>query len=305
MASERLNGIVTILCNPNLVHNGPPGPQPNKQGITNMHLKSRYALAACVALALAVPAIHAATQQKPISRMERAADAIEIQNIMGRYSIYVVANKWLEVGNLFALDEPDVRQNVPREMSGADVRKYFEERNAQKLQPGVMHQHSFLAPLIEVAGDGQTAKGVWDSIGVDTGSGNNMANWGWVRYAIDFKKVKGEWKIWHMKVLSLWNAPYGEAWSQMVQRASNGTMTGGGAVAGTQASSGPAPAAMGAGPAPGGEAGGMAAGAPPAGGMAAATTSATRWRYNGTDDTPVLPANPPKPYYTFDPADAY
>ena len=159
-------------------------------------------LAACALLALGATA--SAAQPKPISRMERAADAIEIQNIMGRYSIYVVANKWLEGGNLFALDEPDVRQNVPAEMSGAAVRDYFVKRNADTLQPGVMHQHSFLAPLIEVAGDGKTAKGVWDSLGVDTGGGNNMANWGWVRYAIDFKKINGEWKIWHMKVLSLW-----------------------------------------------------------------------------------------------------
>jgi hypothetical protein len=264
------------------------------------NMRTLTSLAACAAFVLSVTAAQAATP-KPISRLERAADAIEIQNIMGRYAIYVAANKWIEVGNMFALDEPDVRQNVPADMSGAAVRTYFEKRDKEQLQPGVLHQHSFLAPLIEVAGDGKTAKGVWDSLGIDTGGGNNMANWGWVRYAIDFKKLNGDWKIWHMKVLSLWNAPYGEAWSTMVQRASRGTMSGGGAVAG-------APGAPPAGGPPGGGAGGppRAGGAGPGGGAPpAAASSATRWRYSGTDDTPVIPANPPKPYYTFDPNDAY
>lgn len=262
-----------------------------------MRFRSTCFLAACAALALTAPMSQAANP-KPISRMERAADAIEIQNIMGRYAIYVAANKWVEVGNLFALDEPDVRQNVPMDMSGAAVRAYFEKRDKEQLQAGVLHQHSFLAPLIEVAGDGKTAKGVWDSVGIDTGGGDNMANWGWVRYAIDFKKTNDEWKIWHMKVLSLWNAPYGEAWSTMVQKASNGTKTGGGSVA-----SAAAPSAA-AGSPPSRPAGAAPAGGPP-GGAPAATSSARKWRYSGTDDTPVLPANPPKPYYTFDPNDAY
>jgi hypothetical protein len=185
-------------------------------------------------------------------------------------------------------------------MSGAEVRTYFEQRNKEVLKPGVMHQHSFLAPLIEVAGDGQTAKGVWDSIGVDTGSGDSMANWGWVRYAIDFKKIKDEWKIWHMKVIPLWNAPYGEAWSTMVQKASKGAMSGGGASAAAATQGAPAPAAGG--PPPRATGAGPAAGQAPGGAPAAA---AAKWRYSGTDDTPVLPANPPKPYYSFDPQDAY
>lgn len=258
-------------------------------------MKTLTSLAACAALVLSVTTAQAANP-KPISRLERAADAIEIQNIMGRYAIYVVANKWTEIGNLFALDEPDVRQNVPMDMSGAAVRTYFEKRDKDQLQPGVLHQHSFLAPLIEVAGDGKTAKGVWDSLGIDTGGGNNMANWGWLRYAVDFKKLNSEWKIWHLKVSPLWNAPYGEAWSTMVQRASRGTMSGGGTVAGAPGAAAPAAGAPPAGVTPG---------AGPGGASPTAASSSPRWRYSGTDDTPVIPVNPPKPYYTFDPNDAY
>jgi hypothetical protein len=240
-----------------------------------LHLGVLTCLLACAG-ALASP--------KPISRLEKAADALEIQNIMGRYAIYVVANKWNEIGELFALDQPDVRQNVPFAMSGAAMEEYFAKRAQEKTPPGVFHQHSFLAPLIEVAGDGKTAKGVWDSLGIDAANGDAMPNWGWVRYAIDFMRVNGEWKIWHMQVLQMWRAPYGEAWAGMVQRDSHGTKSGGGAPSWS-----PAPAAAAA-----------TAAAPPA-----ANAAAPMWRYNGTDDTPLVPANLPKPYYSFDPKDAY
>jgi len=225
-------------------------------------------------------------QQSPsLSRIEKAADAWEIQNIVGRYSIYVIANQWIEVGNLFALDDPEVYQSVPWEMRGAEVRKYFTDRAAQELEPGVMHQHSFLAPLIEVANDGQTAQGSWDSIGMDAGSGNAMGNWGWVRYNIDFKKVDNEWKIWHLQVKTIWRAPYGEAWAQMVQQATKGEFTGGGEAGAYYT----APAETTA----------------PGPGSSAPAQQNTRWRYSGADDTPQIPDYVPAPFETFDPANAY
>jgi hypothetical protein len=252
-----------------------------------------------IALALALCAIGtpAAAQQRGLSNVEKAGEALQISNIMGRYSIYVVANRWTELGDMFALDEPDVRQNVPSLMSGPAVRKYFTERAAARVSDGVMHQHSFLAPIIEVAGDGQTAKGVWDSPGLDTGSGNNMANWAWVRYAVDFKKINGAWKIWHLSVWPLWRAPYGEAWSSLVQQASGGKMTGGAA---------PAAAPTGAAPGqPGPSAGGPNPRGPGAAGARPGQQEAPKWRYNGVGEFPMIPVNPPKPYYTFDPKDAY
>ena len=224
-----------------------------------------------------------ASESTDLSRLEKAADAYEIENIMGRYSIYVISNKWIDVGNLFALDDPDVYQSVPFEMRGQQVRKYFTERAAQKLDPGVIHQHSFLAPLIEIADDGQTAKGSWDSLGVDAGSGNSMANWSWIRYNIDFKKIDSEWKIWHLQVKSIWRAPYGEAWAQMVQQATKGAFTGGGEPGAYYSE----PTEQ------------TANGAPPQQG------GSQRWRYSGADDTPQIPEYVPQPHQTYEPDNAY
>jgi hypothetical protein len=33
--------------------------------------------------------------------------------------------------------------------------------------------------------------------------------------------------------------------------------------------------------------------------------ASSKWRYNGLGEFPMIPVNPPKPYYTFDPKDAY
>ena len=52
--------------------------------------------------------------------------------------------------------------------------------------------HTNLTPVIEIAGDGKTAKGVWFSLGLN---GNDMASP--EKYAADFVKEDGEWKIWH------------------------------------------------------------------------------------------------------------
>lgn len=207
------------------------------------------------ALLVLLTAGAATAANKEISLAERAVAALEVQNIMGRYSAYTVSDRWGDIGELFALDDPDVRQNVPREMQGAAVKEYFQKRAAEPSTDGVMHQHAFLSPVIEIAGDGKTARGVWDSTGADVGNGTATANLAWVRYGVDFIRTPKGWKIWHLKVSSVWRAPYGGNWQDAVKAAAN---------------------------------------APPGG----------RWRYNGKGQVPLDPL-PPKPYYTFDPKDAY
>lgn len=179
----------------------------------------------------------------------------EKQDPIREGSAYTVPDRWGDIGSLFALDDPDVRQNVPRDMQGPAVKAYFEQRAKAPPTEGVMHQHAFLSPIVEIAGDGRTAKGVWDSTGADVGNGEGTANLAWVRYGVDFIKTPQGWKIWHLRVASVWRVPYGGNWQEAVK---------------------------------------AAASAPPGG----------RWRYNGKGQVPLDPALP-KPYYAFDPKDAY
>ena len=59
----------------------------------------------------------------------------------------------------------------------------------------------YIAPAIQVAGDGKTAKGMWYSIGMVTEGkpdGSVDANWLCTKIAMDFIREAAGWKIWHV-----------------------------------------------------------------------------------------------------------
>jgi hypothetical protein len=68
----------------------------------------------------------------------------------------------------------------------------------------VMHTQE--TPIIEVAGDGKTAKGLWHSIGLavrsridSSGNVTTSTGWMWEQYVADFVKEDGKWKMWHFQ----------------------------------------------------------------------------------------------------------
>jgi hypothetical protein len=93
-----------------------------------------------------------------------------------------------------------------------DVHNYLEKERTDPR--GTMMQHTLTTPVIEVAGDGKTAKGVWISPGHETQRiGDDLqAYWCWVYYGVDFVKEDGEWKIWHHHVYLIFQTPYEKSW---------------------------------------------------------------------------------------------
>jgi hypothetical protein len=73
--------------------------------------------------------------------------------------------------------------------------------------------------MIQVAGDGQTAKGVWYSPGHETPirDGKLQAFWVWGKYSGDFIKEDGKWKIWHWHFYDTFNTPYHMSWVEAEQ----------------------------------------------------------------------------------------
>ena len=71
-------------------------------------------------------------------------------------------------------------------------------------------------PLIEVAYDGQTAKGIWYVYGSTTEvySAGPKAAWNFGRCAVDFIKEDGRWKIWHMIMFTDIECPLGGNWGR-------------------------------------------------------------------------------------------
>jgi hypothetical protein len=79
---------------------------------------------------------------------------------------------------------------------------------------GIFVMHTLSTPIIEVAGDDQTAKGVWYTPGAIAQCGRSgqwlTGNWLWERYAVDFIKENGQWRFWHILVLTDFGSPMGK-----------------------------------------------------------------------------------------------
>jgi hypothetical protein len=104
---------------------------------------------------------------------------------------------------------------------------------------GKLILHYTTTPVIEVAGDGQTAKGLWIMAGLESGltdpqvaaqqpqytfsskevQGKKVwAHWVWCKYGIDFLKQEGVWKIWHFRCYEVARAPFDENWISYAEK---------------------------------------------------------------------------------------
>lgn len=161
-------------------------------------------------------------------RMERMEAVHEVQNLVGRYEFWHVANLHRKCLQLFALDTPGVKIEMDWGVyeGKESVKRFFlgyhgghEAENPENDLRGEMHMHLQTTPVIEIADDLQTARGVWISPGHETvpaGPGGSMkAHWIWLKYGFDFVRENGKWKIWHMSVYCTFMCPYETSWVDM------------------------------------------------------------------------------------------
>lgn len=160
------------------------------------------------------------TEKSLEEKIERLEAVHEIQNLMGRYSYYHTANMHEETVELWAKKTPGVRADIPsfglyEGIEGIE-RLFVGAHNilGEEARIGEMHMHTLTTPVIEVAGDGKTAKGVWISPGHETNglSGKMQAFWAWLKYGADFVKEDGKWKFWHLRVYGIFFTPYEKSW---------------------------------------------------------------------------------------------
>jgi hypothetical protein len=174
-----------------------------------------------------VEAAQSAPDLKAMEKMiQRNQDYIEVQNLMSRRAFYHGATWQPEELKLYA-NRPDIsfgmndgfrvgmekikavyetRFNQTRAKDAARIAKLFPDQvkgDESSWGVGMMQMHTLTTPIIEIAGDGQTAKGMWYTPGV-IGSvdqnGKVSNSWIWEKYAVDFIKEDGKWKFWHILV---------------------------------------------------------------------------------------------------------
>lgn len=151
--------------------------------------------------------------------IERMKAVTEIQNVIGRYqSLHKPMTMYLTPEETFALTMPDVSMEVSDwgVFVGPDAVRYqFGEMMKEELI-GCMFDHYVCTPIIEVAGDGKTARAKFDSPGHETqidGKSGHKAFWCWGSYSAEFiKEPDGKWKIWHLKWWRTFRTEFYKSW---------------------------------------------------------------------------------------------
>lgn len=170
---------------------------------------------------------------------QRALDILEIQNVMSKHEYYHAVGKHKEeIDDLWAHKTPGASfeaGDVGRTEGIEEVERVYVEGNKlrgkqvlkemRKLFPqikdkeenefiGTTVMHTLTTPVVEVAEDGKTAKGIWVSPGHLTMVRDEKlrAFWFWERYGVDFVKENGKWKIWHLRVYTDFLTPYEKSW---------------------------------------------------------------------------------------------
>jgi ketosteroid isomerase-like protein len=166
-----------------------------------------------------------AENKKLRHEMERSQAVTEIMNLISRMQAYHTANRNELMPSLYAKKAPDVRLYWGElgSWEGPDgpakAGKTFEHMGPGG-NAGMMAIHLMGNPMIEVAGDGKTARGIWVAAGMvaNKRGGQPTAMWEWNRYGIDFIKEDGQWKLWHHHVYPLFQVGWDQKWAEQFPR---------------------------------------------------------------------------------------
>lgn len=153
----------------------------------------------------------------------------DCRNLMGSYATCLSDNRTADIAAMFA-DRPDCMLEMPwGRYDGKEgiIRCYtidhmdVREGDNKTWLNGEYTMRYMTTPLIEVAGDGLTARGVFIAHGFETYATLNKREdyrgrtfWNWGRCGVDFILENGEWKFWHVRLCPLVFTEYGKSWEE-------------------------------------------------------------------------------------------
>jgi hypothetical protein len=172
--------------------------------------------------------------------LERWEDIHAIENLMGRRAFFkllvrdqkVFVERWTKNDPCFGINDGYYKgyEAVAGYFQGlrdlaihrAEFAKmyYREELGSRNVDDiigvGALHVNNLTTPVIELAGDRRTAKGIWYVMDgeVDFGVTGWETCMSWGRLGVDFIKEEDGWKIWHMVYAEDINTPMGVSWAE-------------------------------------------------------------------------------------------
>lgn len=165
----------------------------------------------------------------------RAQDRGDVENVFSRYMHYhnafederIIDELWVRRGT------EGVRSQYNDDGVYTDWDTIMAYHRGRPHPVGKLILHYTTTPVIEVAADGGTAKGLWIMAGLESGltdpaeaerippfffarqdvDGHKVwAHWVWCKYGVDFLKQDGQWRIWRFRCFEVARAPYDENW---------------------------------------------------------------------------------------------
>lgn len=163
-------------------------------------------------------------EQELLLQADRMEAVQACRNLMGKYSYYHTAFRNIEYMELWSKRD-DCQLTMPFGIFDGyeGVRRCYVDCHGDRSQPdfeefakGFMMMHQMNTEVIEVAADGQTAKGVWISPGHETApqAGKERGAWCWGKYEVEFIKENGQWKFWKLTLFPLILTPIDRSWAE-------------------------------------------------------------------------------------------
>lgn len=144
-------------------------------------------------------------------RAERVAAVHDVEKVFNKYIQYYNLQHKDGMLSCFCLDEPDVsiEEAYSEVFQGREkVEEYFNCFKRLAGKKGIILEQTSVCPVIEIAGDGETAKLVSFSRGIKGIAPADLQTYVAGRYYADFKKQKnGDWKIWHLHWFVAFDTP--------------------------------------------------------------------------------------------------
>ncbi|MEO6153141.1 MAG: nuclear transport factor 2 family protein [Croceibacterium sp.] len=208
---------------------------------------ARTFLAGCLIVSLPSVAQAKATpaQARTLAALERELDQLDsdlthaedvaaIRKLQREYGFFIDKGLWEDLSALFT---EDARASYPAGVfiGKASIREHI-WRNVGDgsigIKDGRVYNHMVLQPVIDVAGDGQTAKGRWRVLAMIGRFANPQANqagqasWAGGIYENIYVKQAGVWKIQDLRYYNDFAAPYEGGWGKVEPLATPAASTG-------------------------------------------------------------------------------
>lgn len=162
-------------------------------------------------------------QERELKRMQSEH---EIRNLAAKFVLSVKGGFFEDAYRCFALETEGVAANVEKYgvYEGKEKLKEYFVDYYRRIggKEGCFLMHELTTPVIELAGDGETAQAMFITQGVlavdvdhwmqDHEAARSM--WQFGPWYMDFCRENGEWKIWHLTMYDEVETDYEVSWSE-------------------------------------------------------------------------------------------